>query len=240
MDNQIFVTSSLSVNKSLSIPIGVNATNESTRSRVPSFGALSYDQGASLLYFGDSTDWVEVAGPQGATGSATVGPTGPTGFLPYGNASWTLVNSQGNVTLISTQGVAWNLFQTGGNVISSPAGLTVPIAGSYLVNFGYGLNLPSSGQNVPQSLSLCVNNNVVGISAQYTLQERSDLTPSPALYTSNKGQSATVLLALSAGDTVNLINSTINDLHFQNNVDGTYTINGGIGSLAAWITLHAI
>ena len=33
------------------------------------------------------TDWVEVAGPQGATGSATVGPTGPTGFLPYGNAS---------------------------------------------------------------------------------------------------------------------------------------------------------
>ena len=82
MDNQIFVTSSLSVNKSLSIPIGVNATNESTRSRVPSFGALSYDQGASLLYFGDSTDWVEVAGPQGATGSATVGPTGPTGFSP--------------------------------------------------------------------------------------------------------------------------------------------------------------
>ena len=65
-------------------------------------------------------------------------------------------------------------------------------------------------------------------------------TTSPALYTSNKGQSATVLLALSAGDTVNLINSTINDLHFQNNVDGTYTINGGIGSLAAWITLHAI
>ena len=116
----------------------------------------------------------------------------------------------------------------------------MPIAGSYLVNFGYGLNLPSSGQNVPQSLSLCVNNNVVGISAQYTLQERSDLTPHPALYTSNKGQSATVLLALSAGDTVNLINSTINDLHFQNNVDGTYTINGGIGSLAAWITLHAI
>ena len=78
--------------------------------------------------------------------------------------------------------------------------------------------------------------------AQYTLQERQDPGPSPQTYFDVAGQSASVVMTLTAGETVNMINSLNGSTvcKFENNVDGAYTINGGVGALAAWITMYRI
>lgn len=113
--------------------------------------------------------------------------------------------------------------------------LFVPSTGMYQINWGYA-NVKGQNGYVPQSFSLYVNGIVVGPS--YTLQEQVNLVPSPALYFSNNGQSATSLLQLNAGVGVSIVNTTVNAITFNNFTSQASVSN--IGSLVAWISIHRI
>ena len=59
-------------NGRITVPSGRNLLNESTRTLMPSQGALAYGEDTILLYYGDDTDWLLLA-------AGGIGPTGPTG-----------------------------------------------------------------------------------------------------------------------------------------------------------------
>ena len=63
----------------LTAPVGFQLTDPANRTLVPSSGAIAYDIGAELLYFGTTDQWV-VAATTGQTGpTGQQGQTGPTG-----------------------------------------------------------------------------------------------------------------------------------------------------------------
>lgn len=113
--------------------------------------------------------------------------------------------------------------------------LFVPSTGLYQINWGYA-NVKGQNGYVPQSISLCVNG--ITLNATYTLQEQMNLSPSPALYFSNNGQSTTSLLQLNQGSALSLVNTTTEQITFN----GTTSISsvGNVGSLVAWITVNRI
>lgn len=82
-------------NSKLVSPIGINLTNESTRTIAPSPGAIAYDSGTNLLYYGDTVDWLVVTGVTGPTGAPiTVGP-----YSASGNANGASIT--GNVLTLN-------------------------------------------------------------------------------------------------------------------------------------------
>jgi hypothetical protein len=239
--------------KKLVVPIGTNLISETLRTRAPSPGALAYDSTANLLYYGNATDWIQAQGPTGPQGpqgpqgiAGPTGPAGPQGPLPttndYGNVTWSLVNSDGEVTIASAGVIPWNHNTVAGGVGYTGTQLVVNTPGTYVVNFGYGLFLPSATNNMPQSFSLITNGNTATAASQYTLQEREDPGPNPQSYFDASGQSATTVMTFAAGDTLNMINSLNGSTvcNFMNNIDGTYTINGGVGAIAAYITIYRL
>ena len=179
---------------------------------------------------------------QGATGpTGPAGPTGPDwayGTNRYNRRLWKCFLdfsffSQGIQTIASGGVMPWNLNTVHGGVSFDGTNLVANTAGTYLINFGYGLFLPSSSNNMPQSFSLITGGSTATAVAQYTLQERQDPGPTPQIYFDVAGQSASVVMTLTAGETVNMINSLNGSTvcKFENNVDGAYTINGGIGTV---------
>jgi hypothetical protein len=250
-------TDVITVTNKLTIPLGQNSTNPLTRTKVPSPGALSYDEPTQLFYYGDTAQWNEVLGPQGPVGvTGIVGPQGPPGQAgatgpsrptnDFGNVTWTLSHAQGEITIPSASSFPWNINNVGGNVTYNGTSLVAGTAGTYLCCFGFALIKPSTAFNVPQSVSLITNNDSTTAVSQYTLQERQDpnviiVFPRP-IYFNAKGQTGSVVITVAAGTTINIINSLTasytND--FENDIDGTYTINGGVGAIAAYLTIHRI
>lgn len=77
----------------LNSPIGRNLTNTSTRTLIPTSGSIAYDIGLESLYYGNTSQWLQVGtgtqGGTGPTGMSIQGSTGPTGTSSVSpNPSW--------------------------------------------------------------------------------------------------------------------------------------------------------
>ena len=100
-------------NGRITVPSGRNLLNESTRTLMPSQGALAYGEDTILLYYGDDTDWLLLAaggigptgptgpnnGVTGATGASITGPTGSAGIGitgPTGGAGQSITGPTGS------------------------------------------------------------------------------------------------------------------------------------------------
>ena len=57
-------------------PLGLNLQDSNLRTKVPSKGALAYEQDTALLYYGNDSDWILLS----AGGLSITGPTGPSGI----------------------------------------------------------------------------------------------------------------------------------------------------------------
>jgi hypothetical protein len=66
---------SLISNNELIAPIGDNFTNPTTQTKYPYKGAIGYDEGSQLLYYGNGVEWL-LAGVTGSTGMGATGSTG--------------------------------------------------------------------------------------------------------------------------------------------------------------------
>lgn len=88
-----FAKETISASRQLSVPIGQNLTNATTRSLVPSMGAISYGSDANLLYFGSTDTWNTVSGIAGSTGIG--GSTGNTGLGATGRTGMTGIGTTG-------------------------------------------------------------------------------------------------------------------------------------------------
>ena len=89
-----FSKDSISATRLLGTPVGQNLTDANTRTLAPSVGAVAYDSGANLLYFGSSNAW-NIAGVSGSTGSTGRGATGNTGLGATGNTGQPGITSVG-------------------------------------------------------------------------------------------------------------------------------------------------
>ena len=108
-----FSKDSIGATRLLSSPVGQNLANATTRTLVPSMGAVAYDSGANLLYYGSVDTW-NVAGQTGisATGSTGSGGTGQTGLGGTGRTGMTGLGATGN-TGQTGLGATGNTGQTG-------------------------------------------------------------------------------------------------------------------------------
>jgi hypothetical protein len=177
-----------------------------------------------------------MTGQQGSTGLSGQ----PTPTTDHGSLTWYLNQADGTVTIASGGTVPWTTSQVGGTVTASlVTGLKAVTAGTYMINFMYANFLPSGTNIRPQSMSLVVNAGAG--TAQYTLQEIQDPTPSPAIYFNSAGQSAVIIITLAANDEVNLKNTLAggNSADFKNDVS-PYSIGGTLGAIAALLTMVRI
>jgi hypothetical protein len=119
----------LGVTNRLSIPIGQNLTNTSTRTLAPSIGALAYDSTTNNVYFGGALDiWVSGLGTTGNTGIGATGHTGMTGLGMTGrDGSAANTGSTGNMGLqgnTGNTGIQGNTGSTGKDGLASNTGST--------------------------------------------------------------------------------------------------------------------
>ena len=91
-----FSKDSIGATRLLSSPVGQNLANSTTRTLVPSMGAVAYDSGANLLYYGSVDTW-NVAGQTGISGAGStgLGATGRTGLGATGNTGQPGITSVG-------------------------------------------------------------------------------------------------------------------------------------------------
>lgn len=122
----------------LSLPIGNNLNNSSTRTLIPTTGALSYDANANFVYYADAENWyaLNTIGPTGLsmTGPTGIdGKTGPTGLSITGPTGPNITGSTGSPgsssigieALVTNNGTATQPFtRVGANSIWSSNGGT--------------------------------------------------------------------------------------------------------------------
>lgn len=118
----------LSASQRLSGPVGQNLSNSTTRTLAPSMGAVAYDSGDDMLYYGSVDTWNSVGGV------LTVGP-----FSTGSNASGATISSQ-TLTLYSADATHPGGVNTIDQTFSGVKGFNDGVIVSTLT--------PSSGTNV--------------------------------------------------------------------------------------------